>query len=101
MEATLKPIATINIMDDRFNAIWFAACGFFPNNPLNHMAAVKMATSKNICMALGAPRFIIFLSMVFSKTKNLIWVTKGFDFSLFFNIHHKNQTIMILESNVP
>ncbi len=27
--ATLKPIATIKVIEARFSAIWFAACGFF------------------------------------------------------------------------
>ena len=43
---TEKPIATINVIDERFNAIWFEACSFFPNNPDIHIAAIKKRTSK-------------------------------------------------------
>ena len=65
------------------------------------MAAVKMATSKNICIALGAPKLMSFLSINLSSTKNLMLVTNAFDFSFPFNKNHKYQTIIILDTSVP
>mgnify|MGYP000023520894 CR=1 FL=1 len=58
--ATLKPMATIYVIDERFKAIWLAACGFLPKIPESHIAAVNKATSKNICKAEGNPNCIIF-----------------------------------------
>ena len=60
MAVTLNPMAIINVIEDKFNAIWLAACAFLPNAPLNQIAAVKIATSNNICRALGKPRLMIF-----------------------------------------
>ena len=75
-------------MEDRFKAIWFAACGFLPSTPESQIAAVKIATSKNICSADGNPRLNTLLSIFLERVKSLICVTKALDCSLLYN---KNQ----------
>ena len=49
-------MATIKVIEERFKAIWLAACALVPIIPQIHIAEVKNPTSNNICRAEGNPK---------------------------------------------